>query len=61
MMESEMHTHLMPDEMDIVSIPPRMEWKKAVSIIENLVQQHIEKADDEDDMVFRAWNRIQAG
>jgi len=61
MMESEMHTHLMPDEMDIASIPPRMEWKKAVSIIENLVQQHIEKADAEDDMVFRAWNRIQAG
>lgn len=61
MMENEMHTHLMPNEIDIASIPPRMQWKEAVSVIESLVQQHMDKSKTEDDMVFRAWNRIQAG
>ena len=70
--ESEMETHLMPDEQTIADKEPRMEWQEAVTRVEQALEIFIkEKARDpslpdvvsEDDLpkLRLAWQRILQG
>lgn len=65
--ESEMETHLMPDEASIADKEPRMQWREAVSVIDSIVMTEAENIQDHDgDPVFAqtvrdAWQRILQG
>lgn len=65
--ESEMETHLMPDEASIADKEPRMQWHEAVSVIDSIVMTEAENIQDQDgDPVFAqtvkdAWQRILQG
>ena len=65
--ESEMETHLMPDEQTIADKEPRMQWREAVSVIDSIVMTEAENIQDQDgDPVFAqtvrdAWQRILQG
>lgn len=70
--ESEMETHLMPDEFSIAAREPRMEWQEAVTRVEQALEIFIkEKSRDpslpdivsEDDLpkLRMAWQRILQG
>lgn len=65
MTESEMHTHLMPDEEDIASVPEDISWSDAVCIIEDIVTGFLndpEPVDEElQQEVWAAWKRIMRG
>lgn len=74
MTESEMQTHLMPSEEDIASFPQRMDWSKAVAVINDIVMGELtmirhcpdqfptpEDAESAYAEVCEAWNRIQIG
>ena len=65
--ESDMETHLMPDEVTIASKEPRMKWQEAVSLIEGILldeAEDIEKQDGNPELaneVRAAWHRILQG
>jgi len=65
--ESEMETHLMPDEQTIADREPRMQWQEAVSLIEGILldeAEDIEKQDGNPELaneVRAAWHRILQG
>ena len=65
--ESEMETHLMPDEASIADKEPRMQWREAVSVIDSIVMTEAENIQDHDgDPVFAqtvrdAWQRSLQG
>ena len=65
--ESEMETHLMPDEASIADKEPRMQWQEAVSVIDSIVMTEADNIEDHDgDPMFAqtvrdAWQRILQG
>ena len=65
--ESDMETHLMPDEAAIAAKEPRMKWQEAVSLIEGILldeAEDIEKQDGNPELaeeVRAAWHRILQG
>jgi len=65
--ESDMETHLMPDEVTIAAKEPRMRWQEAVSLIEGILldeAEDIEKQDGNPELaneVRAAWHRILQG
>lgn len=65
MTESEMQTHLMPDEKAIAAVPEDISWSDAVSIIEEIVNGYLydpEPVDEElQQEVWTAWKRIMRG
>ena len=65
--ESEMETHLMPDEASIAGKEPRMQWQEAVTTIDNVIEEWLD-AQFIDDVggkvasnVRNAWQRILQG
>ena len=65
--ESEMETHLMPDEASIADKEPRMQWHEAVTTIDNVIEEWLD-AQFIDDVggkvasnVRNAWQRILQG
>lgn len=65
--ESDMETHLLPDEAAIAAKEPRMKWQEAVSLIEGILldeAEDIEKQDGNPELareVRAAWHRILQG
>ena len=65
--ESDMETHLLPDEATIAAKEPRMKWQEAVSLIEGILldeAEDIEKQDGNPELareVRAAWHRILQG
>ena len=65
--ESDMETHLMPDEATIASKEPRMKWQEAVSLLEGILLDEAEDIEKQDgnpelaDEVRAAWHRILQG
>ena len=65
--ESDMETHLMPDEATIASKEPRMQWQEAVSLIEGILLYEAEDIEKQDgnpklaEEVRAAWHRILQG
>ena len=65
--ESDMETHLLPDEATIAAKEPRMKWQEAVSLIEGILLDEAEDIEKQDgnpelaDEVRAAWHRILQG
>ena len=65
--ESDMETHLLPDEATIAAKEPRMKWQEAVSLIEGILldeAEDIEKQDGNPELANElraAWHRILQG
>ena len=65
--ESDMETHLLPDEATIAAKEPRMKWQEAVSLIEGILldeAEDIEKQEGNPELaneVRAAWHRILQG
>lgn len=63
--ESEMETHLMPDEASIADREPKMQWSEAVSTIDKVVEDWLTEGGDVggevEDNIRAAWQRILQG
>lgn len=63
--ESEMETHLMPDELTIASREPRMQWQEAVTTIDRVIEHWLTDGGDVggevENEVRAAWHRILQG
>jgi len=63
--ESEMETHLMPDEFSIAAREPRMQWQEAVTTIDKVIEHWLTDGGDVDSEVENevraAWHRILQG
>lgn len=63
--ESEMETHLMPDEFTIASREPRMQWQEAVTTIDKVIEHWLTDGGDVggevENEVRAAWHRILQG
>ena len=63
--ESDMETHLMPDEATIASKEPRMQWQEAVTTVDNVIQEwlidHDGQSEEHITNVLAAWHRILQG
>lgn len=67
--ESEMETHLMPDEASIADKEPRMQWQEAVTTIDKVIEHWLcderpvigRIEGDLADEVRNAWHRILQG
>lgn len=63
--ESEMETHLMPDEFTIAAREPRMQWQEAVTTIDRVIEHWLTDGGDVggevEDEVRAAWHRILQG
>lgn len=63
--ESEMETHLMPDELTIASREPRMQWQEAVTTIDKVIEHWLTDGGDVggevENEVRAAWHRILQG
>tara|TARA_B100001287_G_scaffold94353_2_gene79252 strand:- start:3877 stop:4245 length:369 start_codon:yes stop_codon:yes gene_type:complete len=63
--ESDMETHLMPDEATIASKEPRMQWQEAVTTVDNVIQEwlidHDGQSEERVTNVLAAWHRILQG
>ena len=57
-------TKLMPSEDDLCSVPEKMYWKDAVSVIENVVEDFLSDADinnNTEERIRAAWKRVLQG
>ena len=63
--ESDMETHLMPDEVTIASKEPRMKWQEAVTTIDKVIEDWLTDGGDVggevEANVRAAWHRILQG
>lgn len=63
--ESEMETHLMPDEFSIAAREPRMQWQEAVTTIDRVIEHWLTDGGDVggevEEEVRAAWHRILQG
>ena len=63
--ESDMETHLMPDEATIASKEPRMQWQEAVTTIDKVIEEWLTDGGDVggevEANVRNAWHRILQG
>ena len=63
--ESDMETHLMPDEATIASKEPRMKWQEAVTTIDKVIEDWLtdggEVGGEVEANVRAAWHRILQG
>ena len=63
--ESDMETHLMPDEATIASKEPRMKWQEAVTTIDKVIEEWLTDGGDVggevEANVRAAWHRILQG
>ena len=63
--ESDMETHLMPDEVTIASKEPRMQWQEAVTTINKVIEDWLTDGGDVggevEANVRAAWHRILQG
>mgnify|MGYP003119054478 FL=1 len=63
--ESDMETHLMPDEATIASKEPRMKWQEAVTTIDKVIEDWLTDGGDVggevEANVRAAWHRILQG
>ena len=63
--ESDMETHLMPDEATIASKEPRMQWQEAVTTIDKVIEEWLtdggEVGGEVEANVRAAWHRILQG
>jgi len=63
--ESEMETHLMPDEFSIAAREPRMQWQEAVTTIDRVIEDWLTDGGDVggevEEEVRAAWHRILQG
>ena len=63
--ESDMETHLMPDEVTIASKEPRMKWQEAVTTIDKVIEEWLTDGGDVggevEANVRAAWHRILQG
>lgn len=63
--ESDMETHLMPDEATIASKEPKMQWQAAVTTVDNVIQEwlidHDGQSEERVTGVLAAWHRILQG
>lgn len=63
--ESDMETHLMPDEATIASKEPRMKWQEAVTTIDKVIENWLTDGGDVggevEANVRAAWHRILQG
>lgn len=63
--ESDMETHLMPDEVTIASKEPRMKWQEAVTTIDKVIEDWLTDGGDVggevETNVRAAWHRILQG
>ena len=63
--ESEMETHLMPDEATIASKEPRMKWQEAVTTIDKVIEDWLTDGGDVggevEANIRAAWHRILQG
>ena len=63
--ESDMETHLMPDEVTIASKEPRMKWQEAVTTIDKVIEDWLTDGGDVggevEANIRAAWHRILQG
>ena len=63
--ESDMETHLMPDEVTIASKEPRMKWQEAVTTIDKVIEEWLTDGGDVggevEANIRAAWHRILQG
>ena len=63
--ESDMETHLMPDEATIASKEPRMKWQEAVTTIDKVIEEWLTDGGDVggevEANIRAAWHRILQG
>ena len=59
-----METKLMPSEEDLCSVPEKMYWSAAVTVIEDVIEDYLDDADinnEAEARVREAWKRILQG
>ena len=59
-----METKLMPSEEDLCSVPEKMYWSAAVTVIEDVIEDYLDDADisnEAEAKVREAWKRILQG
>lgn len=59
-----METKLMPSEEDLCSVPEKMYWSDAVTVIEDVIENWLDDADvsnEAEAKVREAWKRILQG
>ena len=65
--ESDMETHLMPDEVTIASKEPRMKWQEAVTTIDKVIEDWLDAqfvgdvGGEVEANIRAAWHRILQG
>jgi uncharacterized Zn finger protein (UPF0148 family) len=63
--ESEMETHLMPDEASIADREPKMQWQDAVTTVDKIIEDWLtdggEVGGEVEANVRAAWQRILQG
>ena len=65
--ESDMETHLLPDEVTIASKEPRMKWQEAVTTIDKVIEDWLDAqfvgdvGGEVETNIRAAWHRILQG